>query len=202
MKQLKNQFPLNNVVLVVFGLFQAVIVYFGKTEFINYYFLMTTLLAVMSARNKTIAVFIQAIFIIINPVVAVKAILLSILYLWTISKKQIKIRFSTISLTVFFIFLVYFEHNQVAALFPGLVALSAIMYYTSRIRASLSNLTAILPAYLITIALYTFTFIIFSPVNAIKPVFALPIDIIQILFAVLLYSIFEGIAANQTQKTV
>lgn len=199
MKLLKKILPLNNTFLGLFVILQFSLFYFTGKDFINYYFLILSLLVLMLAKNKTLGIMFQSIFIFVNPIVVLKTILVCALSLWIKNQKQIKIRYSTIGLIIFFIFLVYFEHNQVAALFPGLVAFSAILYYTSRIRASLENLTRILPAYAIAITVYTFIYIILSPKDVIKPIFALPIDIIQILFAVLIYSILENLTKQHAE---
>jgi len=191
MKKFYKILPLNNFAVVFLGILQAVIFYFLGNDFFNYYFILTTLLVVFNSENKKIALLIQTAFFPFALTVVLKAIMVAGLFLLIKDMKQVRIRYSTAGLTIFFVFLVYFEHNQVAALFPGLIAFSAIMYYTARIRASLDNLTTLLFSYLIAIAVYSFLYIAITPENVIKPVFAVPVDIIQILFSVLLISILE-----------
>jgi hypothetical protein len=192
MKKLYNPLPLNNFAVFFLAVIQAIIFYFSGTDFFNYYFLLTTLFVVLNAKNKNFALLMQVVFAPLALKLVVKSVLVAGLFLLIKDMKQVKIRYSTAGLMIFFTFLVYFEHNQVAALFPGLIAFSAIMYYTTRIRASLDNLTTLLFSYLIAIAVYSFLYITFGSEHVIRPVLAIPVDIIQILFSVLLISITQN----------
>lgn len=200
MKLLKNLIPLNNISILILFFIQLIVFYLTKNDFLSYYFLTISLLLLLLSENKLLVIVLQFVFMIFNPIVALKTILTCVLFLWTKNLKEIKIRYTTFILIIFFGFLVYFEQNQVVSLFPGLVAFSAIMYYTARIRASLKTLTTILPAYIISIVIYTFIYISYTPLNSIKPIFSVPIDIIQILFSVLIYSIFQKIIEESNQK--
>ncbi len=191
--------PLNNFAICFLGVLQAVTYYFIGNDFFNYYFLLINLFILLNSKNKKIALGAQVAFAPFALEIVIKTIVVTGVYLLIKNMKQVKIRYSTIGLTIFFVFLVYFEHNQVAALFPGLIAFSAIMYYTSRIRASLDSLTTLLFAYFVATVVYSFLYITIAPVNVIKPVFAIPVDIIQILFGVLLTSITEKVYLQNSE---
>lgn len=72
-------------------------------------------------------------------------------------------------------------------MFPGILALGALVYAISRVKGLVDVLAPSLPGYLIASVMYVFFYLFWEHAYRFKPVSAIPLDLIQLTAAAVLF---------------
>jgi len=128
----------------------------------------------------------QIVFVIVSPAAAFRAVSFGLLFLFLHDKKA-PFRLSLLLLTVLFLVLARYDGFRIPVVFPGVLALGALIYAISRVKGLVGVLSPALPGYLVSSILYVFFYLFREHAYRFKPVSAIPLDLVQLTAVAVLF---------------
>ncbi len=151
------------------------------------YFLvgMTFLFVLVSSRPWVFVVF-QFAFVLVAPPAVFRAVLFGILFL-LLRNNKIPFRVSVVLLMLFSFFLARYNGFRIPVVFPCVLAIGALIYAVSRVKGLAVVLASSLLVYFVVSLVYVFFYLFWEHAYRFQPVFAIPLDLIQLTTAAVLF---------------
>ncbi|NOY22169.1 MAG: hypothetical protein GXO70_01490 [Acidobacteria bacterium] len=145
----------------------------------DYYLVGMTFFFLLVAPRPWIFLIAQIVFVVVSPPAVFRAISFGILFLF-LRDKKVPFRISLVLLILLFLLLARYDGFRIPVVFPGVLALGALVYAISRVKGLVKVLTPALPVYLITSVMYVFFYLFWEHAYRFKPVSVIPLDLIQL----------------------
>ncbi len=152
----------------------------------DYFLVGMTFFFLLVAPRPWIFLLAQIAFLIVSPAAAFRAVSFGLLFLFLYDKK-VPFRLSLLLLTTLFLVLARYDGFRVPVVFPGVLALGALVYAISRVKGLVGVLSPALPGYLVSSILYVFFYLFWEHAYRFKPVSAIPLDLIQLTAVAVLF---------------
>lgn len=157
---------------------------------LEYFLVGMTLLFVLLADHPWHFVVLQILFVTISLPITFKAVFFGMLFL-VLLKRHISLKLSLLLLAIIFILLARFDDYRIPVVFPGVIAIGAVVYAMSRVRGVRQILENAMPAYVAATILYIFVYLFAQQASQFKPVFAVPLDLIQLATTAVVVTTFR-----------
>lgn len=159
---------------------------------ITYYGIGVTVILLSLLRPVWLSPVIQILLLLVSPYAAIRILLFS---LWVPALKRLRplpLRISVLLVGVVFLFLARFDQFSISVVFPGVMAAGAMVYAVSRVKGTATQLARFLTPYLLTILPYIVVFLTMDGAYRDRPASAMPLDLIQIVVAVVVIRTISG----------
>ncbi len=152
----------------------------------DYFLVGMTFFFLLVAPRPWIFLIAQFAFVWISPPAVFRALCFGILFLF-FREKKIPFRISLVLLTLLFLLLARYDGFRIPIVFPGVLALGALVYAISRVKGLMDVLTPALPGYFIASVMYVFFYLFWEHAYRFKPVSAISLDLIQLTAVAVLF---------------
>ncbi|NOZ12873.1 MAG: hypothetical protein GXO69_04390 [Acidobacteria bacterium] len=152
----------------------------------DYFLVGMTFFFILTAPRPWFFVVLQFAFILVAPPAVFRAVLFGVLFL-LLRDNKIPFRVSVVLLVFFFFFLARYAGFRIPVVFPGVLAIGALIYAVSRVKGLAVVLAPSLSVYCIVSLIYVFFYLFWEHAYRFQPVFAIPLDLIQLTTAAVLF---------------
>lgn len=152
----------------------------------DYFLVGMTFFFLLVAPRPWVFVLLQIAFFVVSPAAAFRAISFGVLFL-LLRERKVPFRLSLVLLIAFFLVLARYDEFRIPVVFPGVLAVGALVYAISRVKGISGVLAPALPGYLISALLYVFFYLFWEHAYRFKPVSAIPLDLIQLTAVAVLF---------------